>query len=83
MFYLAQAHTPSEDPSMGVWIGFIVLLAFFVLILTRGNPRPSAEVVESQTPDRWKDSPLSAEKRRKAAAAAVAAHLHAPKNTSQ
>ena len=77
---IAQASGGSEDPSAGVWLGFLALLALLVLVLTRGSPRANAEVVESQTPDRWKDSPLTAERRRKAVAAAVASHLHAPKN---
>ena len=79
--YLVQAETAPDTPSTGVLIGFMVLLALLVLVLTKGSPRTSAEVVETQTPDRWKDSPMSAERRRKAAAAAVAAHLHAPKNS--
>jgi len=76
---LAQAETPTEEPSVGVLIGFLVLLGILILALTRGTPRGTPEIVDAQTPDRWKDSPVTAENRRKAAAAAIAAHLHAPR----
>ena len=78
---LAQASSEGGDPPAGVLIGFLVLLGLLILILTRGAPRSAPEVVDSQTPDRWKDSPVYAENRRKAAAAAVAAHLHSPHKT--
>jgi hypothetical protein len=77
-----QAETTPEDPSIGVLIGFLILLGVLVLALTRGKPRGTPEVVDAQTPDRWKDSPLQAENRRKAAAAAIASHLHAPRETT-
>lgn len=77
---VAQADTSSSDPSAGVIIGFLLLLGFLILVLTRGAPRGTPDIVDAQTPDRWKDSPFKAENRRKAAAAAVAQHLHAPKD---
>lgn len=80
---IAQAESVSDEPSAGVLIGFLVLLAILVLALTRGNPRTTPEIVDAQTPDRWKDSPVQAENRRKAAAAAVATHLHAPLHASK
>ena len=82
LVWLAQAQPASDDPSIGVLVGFLFLLGFLILVLTRGKPRTTPDVVDPQTPDRWKDSPVYAENRRKAAAAAVAAHLHSPHNPS-
>lgn len=82
LLILAQAETSPDSPSTGVWIGFLMVIALLVLVLSKGSPSKSPEVIESQPPQRWKDSPLSAERRRKAVAAAVAVHLHAPKNPS-
>jgi len=75
---LAQVTSTGEEPSPGVIIGFLIFLGFLILVLTRGNPRSQPEVVESRTPDRWTDSPVYAENRHKAAAAAIAVHLNTP-----
>lgn len=77
--FFAQVNTSTEEPSIGVLLGFLVLLGILILALTRGTPRGKPEIIDAQTPDRWRDSPLQAENRRKAAAAAIAAHLHAPR----
>jgi hypothetical protein len=79
LLWIAQAEPVADDTPIGVLIGFVILLAILVLTLVRGAPRGTPEVIDAQTPDRWTDGPINAENRRKAAAAAIAVHLHAPR----
>jgi Na+-transporting methylmalonyl-CoA/oxaloacetate decarboxylase gamma subunit len=80
LLWIAQVESAADEPTLGVLIGFLILLAILILALVRGTPRGTPEIIDAQTPDRWTDGPVNAENRRKAAAAAIAVHLHAPRN---
>jgi len=80
---LTLAHTMNSAESWGVFLGFLALIVLFSLLLKGVCLVRKPEVIRQDSPSLWVSSPLFAEKRRKAAAAAYIRHsLTQPKEPS-